>query len=317
MKNKEKYSGQAIAIIMVVLVVASVIGAALYSRVITSKQISIETTDGKKALEQADSILDIFISSDLQAVQNALRGYLEDDDSPALDELDKIRIFLEENGIDTEILTMSTEWCTNTEPPSPQVMISYADIGDFTEIDVGEVKAVNLYKANIPDSCNVHFAFENIEGNQAPFTVKEVYINESNDEVKPYDLDDMKLYCVSNPGSDCSSEVAPSTSIERTILSNSTDNLLEYNDLKNIRKDSYGIYEIRILPLQRKIGVSIQPKGSDECVNLLSDYKIIAEVQCGQTVKRKQVIIPSERNIGYPTLFDYTIYNNEGVLRPN
>ena len=114
MKNKEKYSGQAIAIIMVVLVVASVIGAALYSRVITSKQISIETTDGKKALEQADSILDIFISSDLQAVQNALRGYLEDDDSPALDELDKIYtklISITEKEIkDEEVAEADCQW---------------------------------------------------------------------------------------------------------------------------------------------------------------------------------------------------------------
>ena len=68
----KKYSGQAIAIIMIVLVVAVVIGGSLYSRVVRNKGEVVDTIDSQKALEQAGNVLDAFVAIDLSSLQNLI-----------------------------------------------------------------------------------------------------------------------------------------------------------------------------------------------------------------------------------------------------
>ena len=49
----------------------------------------------------------------------------------------------------------------------------------------------------------------------------------------------------------------------------------------------------------------------------LHNYKVNAKVNCKGDYREKEVIIPNVNNLGYPSLFDYTIYNATGVLKPN
>ena len=76
----KRYPGQAIAIIMVVLVVAAVIGASLYSRMIRNKGEVVDTRESQKALEQAANVLDAFTTSDLPSLQKLLSEKLSEDD---------------------------------------------------------------------------------------------------------------------------------------------------------------------------------------------------------------------------------------------
>ena len=93
----KKYSGQAIAIIMVVLVVAAVIGASLYSRMIRNKGEVVDTRESQKALEQAGNVLDAFITLDLPSLQKLLSDQLSADDNGeiVLSDIDGIRSFLQ------------------------------------------------------------------------------------------------------------------------------------------------------------------------------------------------------------------------------
>ena len=101
----KKYSGQAIAIIMIVLVVATVIGASLYSRMLRNSAEITDTRESQRALEQADSILDSFISSDLRLVQGVLSTVipLESDGVLTFTRVSELSSFLTTNGIDSKI----------------------------------------------------------------------------------------------------------------------------------------------------------------------------------------------------------------------
>ena len=61
MKNKKTYSGQALAIIMVVIVVCSIIGFSMFSRSLRDKRSTIQERYSAEALEVNDNILDSFL----------------------------------------------------------------------------------------------------------------------------------------------------------------------------------------------------------------------------------------------------------------
>ena len=94
----KKYSGQAIAIIMVVLVVAAVIGASLYSRIVRNKGEVVYTMESQKALEQAGNVLDAFTTLDLPSLQNLLSEKLSSDEDGiiTLENIGDIMTFLED-----------------------------------------------------------------------------------------------------------------------------------------------------------------------------------------------------------------------------
>jgi len=303
----KKYSGQAIAIIMVVLVVAAVIGASLYSRMVRNKGEVVDTRESQKALEQAGNVLDAFTTLDLPSLQNLLSEKLRENDGEiVLDSIDGIKLFLEELGSDQMDLGLlglgGGDSCSE-----PVVTITYAQASDGIEYGVGDVMAINVDGVDIPDGCVATLTFDPAGSGDHLFTTKYVY-TEDDGSVQPYELNDMELYCLNSSGSDnCGNgTVAPTESIKQKLgKGNSiTLNFAEHSNL----------YEFRILPLKEKIKIGL--KGSTECVHILDNYSIKSTVTCTGQERTMQVVIPNAMNMGYPSLFDYTIYNSQGTLTP-
>lgn len=319
----KKYSGQAIAIIMIVLVVATVIGASLYSRMIQNSGEIVDTRESQRALEQADSILDAFISSDLGILQTKLMSLLQESDgTPILySNIGALEsgFFEEVPAIETPILdSVDIDWCdSETDSNSSiEVTIEYADENSPINYDVGDVMAINFsgVSDDIPASCVINLGLTPSGDGSHLFSLKYVYMKYSTGEVKTYALDDMLLYCATTGDVLACGEgdVAPTTSIAERIkfpgqieISNST---------LTGSVEGYDLYEIRLIPLKEKIGVTVLPDG---CGDLFNNYRIRAKVNCNGDVREKQVVIPSINNMGYSSLFDYTIYNSNGTLSPN
>jgi len=303
----KKYPGQAIAIIMVVLVVAAVIGASLYSRMIRNKGEVVDTRESQKALEQAGNVLDAFITSDLPSLQNLLSQKLSEDDDGeiVLDNIGSIRFFLQElsgDQMDLGLLGLGEEGSSCSEPV---VTITYAQASDGIEYGVGDVMAINVDGVDIPEGCVATLTFYTAGSGDHLFTTKYVYMDDNRD-VQPYKLEDMKLYCLNSTGSNCGDEsVAPPDSIEGTLASGGNITL-------NV--DQPNLYEFRILPLKEKVKIGLQ--GNAACNHLLDNYSIKSTVICTGQERTMQVVIPNAMNMGYPSLFDYTIYNSAGTLTP-
>jgi len=302
----KKYSGQAIAIIMVVLVVAAVIGASLYSRMVRNKGEVVDTRESQKALEQAGNVLDAFTTSDLPSLQNLLsRKLSEDDDGKiVLDNIGAIGAFLQELGGDQMTLGL-LGFGESGSCSEPVVTITYAQASDGIEYGVGDVMAINVDGVDIPEGCVATLTFYTAGSGDHLFTTKYVYMDDNRD-VQPYKLEDMKLYCLNSTGSNCGDEsVAPPDSIEGTLASGGNITL-------NV--DQPNLYEFRILPLKEKVKIGLQ--GNAACNHLLDNYSIKSTVICTGQERTMQVVIPNAMNMGYPSLFDYTIYNSAGTLTP-
>ncbi len=303
----KKYSGQAIAIIMVVLVVAAVIGASLYSRMIRNKGEVVDTRESQKALEQAGNVLDAFTTSDLPSLQNLLsRKLSEDDDGKiVLDNIGAIGAFLQELGGDQMTLGL-LGFGESGSCSEPVVTITYAQASDGIEYGVGDVMAINVDGVSIPLGCVATLTFYTAGSGDHLFTTKYVYM-ENDGNVRPYALEHMKLYCLNSSGSYCGDgSVAPTDSIEGTLASGGSITL-NFGDHPNL-------YEFRILPLKEKVKIGLQ--GNAACNHLLDNYSIKSTVICTGQERTMQVVIPNAMNMGYPSLFDYTIYNSQGTLTP-
>jgi hypothetical protein len=302
----KKYSGQAIAIIMVVLVVAAVIGASLYSRMIRNKGEVVDTRESQKALEQAGNVLDAFTTSDLPSLQNLLSQKLsgDDDGEIVLSDIGTIEAFLQELNGDRMSLGL-LGFGESGSCSEPVVTITYAQASDGIEYGVGDVMAVNVDGVDIPEGCVATLTFYTAGSGDHLFTTKYVYMDDNRD-VQPYKLEDMKLYCLNSTGSNCGDEsVAPPDSIEGTLASGGNITL-------NV--DQPNLYEFRILPLKEKVKIGLQ--GNAACNHLLDNYSIKSTVTCTGQERTMQVVIPNAMNMGYPSLFDYTIYNSSGTLTP-
>ncbi|HBB64383.1 MAG: hypothetical protein UR45_C0001G0024 [candidate division WS6 bacterium GW2011_WS6_33_547] len=313
----KRYQGQAIAIVMVILVVATVLGASLYSRMIKNREAIIDTKESARAIEQADTILDTVISSDIFTVQSAIDACLKKPEGCTFNSIVDFKTsFLGLYNIDSTILNEipDTEWCSNTTTTtdtesSISIIFGYAGLGDGQDWEVGQVMALNLEGVSNVAGCNLTLSFGSSSSEEEVFTIKKVYRDVSGN-VKPYVEDDMLMYCLPDDGT-CSS-VAPTTSVESFTSPNSISiPLYEV-------KDGYPLYEIRVLPLKGTLRISSQVSGATCAIgNNLNNYKMNSKVNCKGDYREKQVIIPNIHNVGYPTLFDYTIYNATGVLSPN
>ena len=325
MKNSKKgvYSGQAIAIIMVILVVATVLGASLYSRTLKNREAAINTKDSMKAVEQADSLLDLFVRADFQFLQQ-LAGDIQTSGEPeVLESISAIETFLTDKGVNTSMLSNITDWCeysVDTNPSSNlKLTIAEALPSDFVDVRVGSARVFNLKDNTYNAVCPLALTFEARENSPTIFAIKEIYGN-SSDEIAEYvndgtpENDDMKVYCFTPTSTGCTTEELEGIAApEGSFLDLDAGNTVTINDL-SITRGGYPLYQIRIIPLNNTVGIS---HSITDCSEKQFTYmKVNAAVNCYGSFREKQIMVPGADSLGYSSLFDFTIYNI-GTLRPN
>lgn len=297
----KKYSGQAIAIIMVILVVAAVIGASLYSRMIRNKGEVIDTRESSLALEQSGNILDAFIATDIRTLQGVLFAALSADSDNKI-EIEGDNIENLESNLNPIFSTIDLSELGQIEASCSKYKMSFefASLTEGPEYKVGDVMAINLSGITPypPASCTATLSFTS-SSSETLFTVKKVY-TDGGTGYKPYELQDMGLYCLS---ANCPSQ-SPSSSLET---------LEDGNKLRFIF-DNPTLQEIRVIPLKGIMKIGIE--GSTECNKIFDQFLIKATSVCSGQERTMQVIIPSATNYGYDPMFDYTIYNSNGGLNP-
>lgn len=313
---KKRYSGQAIAIVMVVLVVATVLGASLYSRTLKNKEAAVNTKDSMMAVEQADSLLDIFVRADFQFLQDlsaAVRtAPLE------FTRISDIKTFLDEKLVDNTILGSQENWCESTNNPASSLKLTIAPAisnEDFVDVRVGSTRVFNLQDNSYTSApCNLTLYFKATEDSPTLFTIKEIYGNTSEigEYVNDGSDDDMKAYCFMPDGSVCPDTLS-SAAPRDSFLDMEAGNTLTV-DL-NRSRGGLQLYMIRIIPLNQTLAVAHSIIG--DCSTLDFSYmKINAAVNCYGSFREKQIMVPGSDSLGYSSLFDYTIYNN-GTLEPS
>jgi type II secretory pathway pseudopilin PulG len=304
--KKRFFKAQALAIVMVVLVIASIIGVALFSRISKSRQAAIDQQNSNAGIEAADSMLDVLVGANLEAIENeVLPQEATDSDIPAL--LNKL-------GIDPALIPDLSTWCPGNEPDSRSSLtlrVEEAEEGDFPEIGPGSVRAYNFQDVTVsPGGCNLGIHVTGTDGISV-FIVKQVF--EDDDPV-------VDNYCVNSDGGDidCSNQTIDDIDPESSLQSPSWEgDPSNYYSLFFNLTDlvGTGLAEIRVLPIVGSIGINNTDISGCTEGKSYKTIKITAEANCNGSFRAKQMFLPGSGNLGYSTLFDYGIYDN-GLFQP-
>ena len=198
------------------------------------------------------------------------------------------------------------DWCEDSNS-GIRVLASRATLESGVDFSVGSVKSIKVTSLNLTSPCSIDFKFGSASDGDEIFTIKKVYANSSG-EIKPYEEDDMLVYCISSGSCDPSVIQAADGTIEDVA-----DGDVISIDLAD-SPDGYFLYEIRIIPLYGTLNIAWE---ADSCAgDTLFDYKVNAQVNCKGDYREKEVVLPNVKLLGYDPIFDYTIYNAEGKLKP-
>lgn len=314
--NTRSFKAQAIALVMVVLVVASIIGVSLFSRMAKDKQASIDEQESAVSIAQVDSVLDLFVGADIELIETKLN-----DEGGVLSEssVGDISALLEEVGISADSINLDSNWCEdNPEDDSENFVratVEYSDNNDYVEYQPGSVAALNLQgdavTLNDPD-CDLRVRLRAMES-YSVFIVKRVF-DDAGDITET-----TENYCIQPGGGACDlgsvSDIEYTGSIDSVSVWD-TDDQAYYFDFDLAEELSDNTAEIRILPIKGTLALNNQLL-NEGCIEnkQFNSLKITAEANCNSTYRGQQMLLPGSGTLGFSTLFDYGIYDS-GLFQP-
>lgn len=305
--NNKKFKAQALALVMIVLVVASIIGVSLFSRMAKDKEAAINEQDSSIASTQVDAILDFLIGADIELLEKVLA---ESDYSVKFDSMSAYAAFLSEKGIIDETTKdrLNIDWCPGQS--KEKLSMTLAEPLDFFEIQPGSVMTFNLEEASADSSCELTLRLKAIEDHSI-FAIKRVY-----KDLSDIVTEDIKSYCIlqgKNEG--CPADI-PDVEYESNLSSiEDFDNVNKVHRIKiNLNGAiSNNTVEIRFLPIKGVLGMAID---YPDCINKnFKPIKITSEANCNNSYRGKQMFLPGSGSLGYSPLFDYGIYDS-GLFQP-
>jgi hypothetical protein len=316
MKNifAKKYEGQALAVIMIVLVVAVVIGMAMLSRTLKDRERVTEEKTSAEALEFSDSILDVVKGTPVEKIEEVCAnpdfgGGLEE--GCEVKGVSAVENFLTEAGVSTSFLD-SFGQCTGNGS-DVEMSISLAGSDDDYEIRPDTVRAFVL-RQQTPDpaACTLDLEFEPRGSENAGVAVSRVYAsgydaNGVPSDYKPYDYDDTVEYCLFRSGDTCPDGTEFSDS---WVPLQSGDTL----SVPLTSSDGHALDEIRVRAVNSAVGVR-SSLSSAQCVEDLEMVKIVVAANCTGSYRAKELQIP-QQEWAFP-VFDYVLFNGNGVLSPD
>ena len=307
MKNiNNRYSAQALAIAMVVLVVSSIIGLAIYSRAAKDKLLSVGERSSAEALEVSDLMLNQLTTISINTVTQTIAG-----EGNTFD-YENVVTLTESNGQISELFTelglegafSGLNFCpVATDGNEYYLKIKEASPDTFFEIRAGQVMAFPIKGQAIGLGCSASLSFAMRGDSNVGFSVEKIYgqsyTNGIAQECKPYAIEDVKQYCFScDANTFLGGEWIPITESES----------LDYN--LNELSGTYALDEIRVKAIGGTIGVGYAL--TTECTQGFRLIDVQASANCDGTYRGKQILIPEKR--WSSPVFDYSIFNGQGSL---
>ena len=292
MKNKKTYSGQALAIIMVVLVISSIIGFSIFTRSLRDKRSTVQERYSAEALEVNDNILDYIL-------QNTNEGEIPDlviDQEYASEVGGEYDI---ENIFDSTKLTVCSLDGTNNKYT---VKLFYGDNDTVYQVEPGQAFSfVVPEKEAVPDACviNVKFQPEDIPANTG-FTINKIYrTSPTGATIKDYGYSDAETYCLST---NC-------TNFEKDPNDFSWDPA----DTLVIPAGGVNLDRAQLIAINSRIRFTYEPTAA--CGDLFKTLILRSSATCNGVFRSKEAIIPVHR--AHFSIFNYVLFNGSGEMNSN
>ena len=291
------------AIVLVVLVVAAIIGLATYSRVISdTRQVTSERM-ATEADQLSSSIAGSFVgvssetienlcASDFQSSNTCKRSgsigdmgdFLANLTGLSLADLDVTNNC---NQIDVEIVK------TSNDEQFSVVQDSVIEI-NTREMDTGTCAPLTITFSSVSDGMGV--VLSKIYG---------VINNGEVTEYKPYEDNDMQIYCFGSANG-CVSDGVVDGSLG---ISDGKSTLSIGSFQKSMNGTTYKLLGVRVHPFGGDLNVSWN-YAADACSN--NWYRVSIGAICGDAYSGKKLYVPDSPTA--PSLFDYVFLSNSGPL---
>jgi len=292
MKNKKTYSGQALAIIMVVLVISSIIGFSIFTRSLRDKRSTVQERYSAEALEVNDNILDYIL-------QNTNEGEI-----PPL-EIDKeytsneIRTLLDMGENLFNKLTVCSLDGTNNKYT---VKLFYGDNNTVYQVEPGQAFSfVVPEKEAVPDACviNVKFQPEDIPDNTG-FTLNKLFRTSlAEATIRDYVYSDAETYCL----------LTNCTNFEKN------PNYVRWDPATTLVIPAGGVNldRAQLIAINSRIRFTYEPTAA--CGNLFKTLILRSSATCNGVFRSKEAIIPVHR--AHFSIFNYVLFNGFGEMNSN
>jgi hypothetical protein len=321
---KKYYKAQALAIIMVILIISSMIGFAVFSRSQKSKSMAIQERNSAEAYQVSDMILDNLLLSTLeQWLEKGMLGktYVEtyyqagQGINPPEEEYGQlvfqtnaqmgIEAGYESGDRDITELTaqlghplnlQNLDICPLIEGLDNKYTLSLTQIapGDVITIKPGQTFSFLKEDRNF-SNCRLGIFVHN-PSNEAGLVVNKIY--EEGGSIREYNYEDTISYRFGlNPNFTHNWTLFPNDGLPIDL-----DNDILVIGLTAINQEVNFTFTITPIP----------PLGPGGCTANFNVYKLQASATCGGIYRAKEVIIPAERYTH--SIFNYVFFNGNGNI---
>ncbi len=303
----KKYKGQVLEIVLVLLLVGSILGFALYARFIRESERVVDEKASAEANELTETFIGLVSSSDYEKLKDENVLEVLDCNQEQLKSsecrkaglsMENLNTYFERLGVDGanfEVFDFNGDYC------SAEVAMRYGLADDEVTIEQDESYSIFLDSANW-SSCEVNFIMRN-NGFSDGFVMSLLYGDYLEGELvsyKEYESGDIIGFTYSDVSKanwqPYSSGIQP----------------LSFPSTYGFEKEDYKLHEVRF----KSLGGSSNLRWEVSDFGCEIDEYMVMEVgaTCGGKYVGKQFIIPGE--VFSPALFDYVLFNGTGPLVP-
>jgi len=310
----KKYSGQAIAIVLVLLVVGSLVGFALYARFARESERVVDERAASEAENLVETVAGLLNSTSYEEVRDTGGSYLCEEGesispvsfcSKGGMKMRELKGFFNVLGVEEQELTELFEPFEEYEEDYCSAEIRMRDGTKEDQIIIGQDEVYSVYFNDVLewDSCSPSFRVSRL-GSALGFVMSSFYrgVVDEKLQYKPYELDDIRGFNYNEQESGFNWDFFDSG--DELIFSSDGSYLTE--------KGGYPLVEVRFKSLGGESGLKWNV---ESCPGVKSEF-LIFEVgaTCGGKSVNKGFIMPGE--VFAPPIFDYVLFNGKGDLVP-
>ncbi len=311
---RTKYTAQALAIVMIVLVVAVIIGMAMFSRTLKDTQQITQQKSSAEALQFADSVLDVVKGTSVSKIKTVCtdstygQGLTSTNGCVASGNT-TVSKFLNDLGVSSSSLDILNKCAAQNS--SATITAQLAKPTDDYEVSRDNVRAFVLgSQVPVPASCTLNMTLEprgnTVVGAMISKVYARNYVGGFPQEYKPYDLTDSTEYCVFQNGSTCSDNadmgdqwVPLQTGATLSVSLGSVG--------------GYALNQVRVRAVGGALGLKYT-FSTPGCVQNTEMVKITVAANCTGSYRAETIQVP-QQDWASP-IFDYTLFNGAGTLGP-
>lgn len=332
--DKLKYEGQALAIVLIVLIVAVIIALAVVSRTLSDRTQVVRERSSADAVEAANSTLDAVAGISISELAEYAEGpgrsicNLGLTDSFAekgcnIESIDDLETFLDFFELAAFYDTINNDLSAKCPASSPEqfdssLKLSFEYTSDDNEISIDKDSVFSIINdGNPPNSdpgtCAIDLNATPLpSGSTAGVITSAVYVRKDGSDIesfKQYQYPDVKAFCISDG---CNGNLDWVESTNASWGLRLTGNIDDVSIVKTVGVTDYYLQELRIKPIGSDINLVRQATGGANCVSFKDLLKVSVTVNCGDTARGKEIVLTDDE--WAPAIFDYVLFNGNGVL---